>query len=670
MAIHSDGDGKQGTLAGLWLEPTRKRAHARPEALATSLEPRTAELEPRPGSASAPWSRPRPGQRPPPARRGRIPADLWVQGGHRCRPSCGHVYFTLRDGEARLPVVSSSAARRNCCAFQPQDGLAISACAAASPSTSRAASFSSSPRRWNRAAQGLCSFPLEQLKRLFWPKASSTPGASGRCPPSRAGSRHHLHRRSRAPRHHQSYSPPPRPPGSLVYPATVQGPGAPPVTSGIHSSTKSSPRKACANLFFSPPASPLRSISSSLLAAAAPSKISRLQRRSPCPRHRSIQSPGRLGRRPRNRLHHRGLRRRSARSHAFRRRRNRHFRAAPHRGARRRPSTLASAAPFATNSCSRTSASPRSPSPKSKIGYKLSSAAATSASTTSTTASNPPPHAACASPPARLLLSLGLERQNPAAGSPFARRLESAGQALHRLAASIANRTAPVGRAAPASTRSRPSLSSTAATRLSTSKTTANSSQLRRHPAPANPFAPVSPTAPLPPRSSPPAPHDSCLAQRRVAQTGIMETEFRTQLPRSRIPSNERFYVATSRIVAALTTSRVVAARFSCGCVGSSSGACRRAAPPHKQKNPHPAPRHGNGFLNVCGSRIPRSVAMGGFAFLLGAVVFAYPLLRTSRLVRDGETIMMQRSNVFFAVVIALAAIRILAQLHRQVCRR
>jgi membrane protein CcdC involved in cytochrome C biogenesis len=48
-------------------------------------------------------------------------------------------------------------------------------------------------------------------------------------------------------------------------------------------------------------------------------------------------------------------------------------------------------------------------------------------------------------------------------------------------------------------------------------------------------------------------------------------------------------------------------------------------------------------------------------AFLLGAVVFAYPLLRTSRLVRDGEVIMMQRSNVFFAVVIVLAAIRILA---------
>jgi membrane protein CcdC involved in cytochrome C biogenesis len=48
-------------------------------------------------------------------------------------------------------------------------------------------------------------------------------------------------------------------------------------------------------------------------------------------------------------------------------------------------------------------------------------------------------------------------------------------------------------------------------------------------------------------------------------------------------------------------------------------------------------------------------------AFLLGAVVFAYPLLRTSRLVRDGQVIMMQRSNVFFVVVIVLAAIRIMA---------
>ena len=49
-------------------------------------------------------------------------------------------------------------------------------------------------------------------------------------------------------------------------------------------------------------------------------------------------------------------------------------------------------------------------------------------------------------------------------------------------------------------------------------------------------------------------------------------------------------------------------------------------------------------------------------AFLLGATALAYPLLRTSRLVRDGEAIMMQRSLAFFFVVIALAVVRILAR--------
>src|SRR5208283_3083425 len=35
-------------------------------------------------------------------------------------------------------------------------------------------------------------------------------------------------------------------------------------------------------------------------------------------------------------------------------------------------------------------------------------------------------------------------------------------------------------------------------------------------------------------------------------------------------------------------------------------------------------------------------------AFLIGAAGLAYPLLRSSRLVREGEAIMMQRSNAFF----------------------
>jgi membrane protein CcdC involved in cytochrome C biogenesis len=52
----------------------------------------------------------------------------------------------------------------------------------------------------------------------------------------------------------------------------------------------------------------------------------------------------------------------------------------------------------------------------------------------------------------------------------------------------------------------------------------------------------------------------------------------------------------------------------------------------------------------------------GACAFVIGAIFLAYPLLKTSRLVREGEAIMMRRSNAFFAVVIALAAIRFLAR--------
>jgi membrane protein CcdC involved in cytochrome C biogenesis len=55
--------------------------------------------------------------------------------------------------------------------------------------------------------------------------------------------------------------------------------------------------------------------------------------------------------------------------------------------------------------------------------------------------------------------------------------------------------------------------------------------------------------------------------------------------------------------------------------------------------------------------RVPWSWAVS--SFLVGALLLAYPLLKTSRLVRDGETVMMQRSNVFFAVLIVLAGIRV-----------
>lgn len=58
--------------------------------------------------------------------------------------------------------------------------------------------------------------------------------------------------------------------------------------------------------------------------------------------------------------------------------------------------------------------------------------------------------------------------------------------------------------------------------------------------------------------------------------------------------------------------------------------------------------------------RIPWSWGLA--AFLAGAVVLAYPLLRTSRLVRDGDVVLMQRSSAFFTVILALAAIRLAAR--------
>lgn len=57
--------------------------------------------------------------------------------------------------------------------------------------------------------------------------------------------------------------------------------------------------------------------------------------------------------------------------------------------------------------------------------------------------------------------------------------------------------------------------------------------------------------------------------------------------------------------------------------------------------------------------RVP--LLWAGIAFLLGAIALAYPLLRTSKLERDGGNIMARRSNAFFSVIIALAVIRVAA---------
>ena len=58
--------------------------------------------------------------------------------------------------------------------------------------------------------------------------------------------------------------------------------------------------------------------------------------------------------------------------------------------------------------------------------------------------------------------------------------------------------------------------------------------------------------------------------------------------------------------------------------------------------------------------RVP--LLWAAIAFLIGAILLAWPLLATSRLERTGDAIMMRRSSAFFGVVVALAAIRYFAR--------
>jgi membrane protein CcdC involved in cytochrome C biogenesis len=58
--------------------------------------------------------------------------------------------------------------------------------------------------------------------------------------------------------------------------------------------------------------------------------------------------------------------------------------------------------------------------------------------------------------------------------------------------------------------------------------------------------------------------------------------------------------------------------------------------------------------------RVPLLWGLG--AFLIGAVLFAYPLLLTSDLHYQNGVIMMKRSSAFFAVIIVLAVVRYLAR--------
>lgn len=46
-------------------------------------------------------------------------------------------------------------------------------------------------------------------------------------------------------------------------------------------------------------------------------------------------------------------------------------------------------------------------------------------------------------------------------------------------------------------------------------------------------------------------------------------------------------------------------------------------------------------------------------AFGLGALVLSYPLLRTSRLAREGDTVVMRRSRAFLLILLGLVAVRL-----------
>ena len=56
-------------------------------------------------------------------------------------------------------------------------------------------------------------------------------------------------------------------------------------------------------------------------------------------------------------------------------------------------------------------------------------------------------------------------------------------------------------------------------------------------------------------------------------------------------------------------------------------------------------------------TRVPLS--WGFTALLLGAVVFSYPLLRTSRLIVQGDQIFVSRSRAFVWVLLGLVAVRL-----------
>jgi membrane protein CcdC involved in cytochrome C biogenesis len=82
----------------------------------------------------------------------------------------------------------------------------------------------------------------------------------------------------------------------------------------------------------------------------------------------------------------------------------------------------------------------------------------------------------------------------------------------------------------------------------------------------------------------------------------------------------------------------------------------RRAVTPRSILIPPLGMATGFSMFAVPATRVPVMWAIA--ALVLGAVVFAIPLVRTSRLVRQDENVMVQRSRAFVAILLALVAVR------------
>jgi membrane protein CcdC involved in cytochrome C biogenesis len=68
----------------------------------------------------------------------------------------------------------------------------------------------------------------------------------------------------------------------------------------------------------------------------------------------------------------------------------------------------------------------------------------------------------------------------------------------------------------------------------------------------------------------------------------------------------------------------------------------------------------GFGMFAYAPARIPLS--WGLFAFLAGALLFAYPLNRSSQLTRNGDVILLRRSKAFLWILLGLVAVRLVAR--------